>query len=61
MAKELSQAEGVSKLLVAQHDAYSGFLPEAITPLLQETQKQFNFTHIIAGASAFGKVCVCVC
>lgn len=61
VAKELGQAEGVSKLLVAQHDAYKGFLPESITPLLQETQKQFNFTHIIAGASAFGKVCVCVC
>ena len=30
--------------------------PEAITPLVLETQKQFNFSHILAGASAFGKV-----
>lgn len=55
VAKELGQAEGVSKLLVAQNGCYKGFLPEAITPLLLETQQQFNFTHIIAGASAFGK------
>lgn len=31
-------------------------LSEELTPLLLETQKQFNFTHICAGASAFGKV-----
>ena len=29
---------------------------EAITPLILETQKQFNFTHILTGAGAFGKV-----
>ena len=56
MAKELGQAEGVSKILVAQNGGYKGFLPEAETPLILETQKQFNFTLIFAGASAFGKV-----
>ena len=29
---------------------------EELTPLILQTQKQFNFTHICAGASAFGKV-----
>ena len=29
---------------------------EELTPLILATQKQFNFTHICAGASAFGKV-----
>lgn len=29
---------------------------EELTPLVLETQKQFKFTHICAGASAFGKV-----
>lgn len=29
---------------------------EELTPLILETQKQFSFTHICAGASAFGKV-----
>ena len=33
-------------------DQYSS---EALTPIVLETQKQFNFTHIVAGASAIGK------
>ncbi|KAM5173025.1 electron transfer flavoprotein subunit alpha, mitochondrial [Mantella aurantiaca] len=55
VADQLSKVEGVSKLFVAQHDAYKGFLPEELTPLVLEAQKQFKFTHICAGASAFGK------
>uniref|UniRef100_A0AAQ4QD74 Electron transfer flavoprotein subunit alpha n=1 Tax=Gasterosteus aculeatus aculeatus TaxID=481459 RepID=A0AAQ4QD74_GASAC len=47
--------QGVNKVLVAQHDSYKGSLPEELTPLILETQKQFKFTHICAGASAFGK------
>uniref|UniRef100_A0A670YZU4 Electron transfer flavoprotein subunit alpha, mitochondrial n=1 Tax=Pseudonaja textilis TaxID=8673 RepID=A0A670YZU4_PSETE len=31
------------------------FSPEELTPLILETQKQFSFTHICAGATAFGK------
>lgn len=30
-------------------------MPEAITPLIIAAQKQFNFSHIVAGASAQGK------
>ncbi len=56
IAEELTKAEGISKLLVAQHSGYKGLLPEALTPLLLDAQKQFSFTHVIAGASAFGKV-----
>ncbi|KAM4677184.1 electron transfer flavoprotein subunit alpha, mitochondrial [Discoglossus pictus] len=55
VAEELAKVQGVSKLFVAQHDAYKGFLPEELTPLILEAQKKFNFTHICAGASAFGK------
>ncbi|XP_003386426.1 PREDICTED: probable electron transfer flavoprotein subunit alpha, mitochondrial [Amphimedon queenslandica] len=55
VSKQLAQAEGVSKLLVAQNDIFDGFLAETLTPLILETQKQFNFTHILAGAGAFGK------
>uniref|UniRef100_A0A671XRY0 Electron transfer flavoprotein subunit alpha n=1 Tax=Sparus aurata TaxID=8175 RepID=A0A671XRY0_SPAAU len=51
----LCKVQGVKKVLVAQHDSYKGFLPEELTPLILQTQKQFNFTHICAGASAFGK------
>ena len=56
VAEEMAKAEGVSKLLVAQHGGYKGLLPEALSPLLIEAQKQFSFTHVISGASAFGKV-----
>uniref|UniRef100_A0A8B9SCR8 Electron transfer flavoprotein subunit alpha, mitochondrial n=1 Tax=Apteryx owenii TaxID=8824 RepID=A0A8B9SCR8_APTOW len=55
VAQEVSKVQGVAKVLVAQHDVYKGFLPEELTPLILETQKQFNYTHICAGASAFGK------
>uniref|UniRef100_A0A8D0HIL1 Electron transfer flavoprotein subunit alpha n=1 Tax=Sphenodon punctatus TaxID=8508 RepID=A0A8D0HIL1_SPHPU len=55
VAQELCKVQGVAKILVAQHDAYKGLLPEELTPLILATQKQFNYTHICAGASAFGK------
>ena len=31
---------------------------EALTPLILETLKQFNFSHVLAGAGAFGKVTI---
>ncbi|XP_050834349.1 electron transfer flavoprotein subunit alpha, mitochondrial isoform X2 [Serinus canaria] len=55
VASELSKVQGVAKVLVAQHDMYKGFLAEELTPLIVETHKKFNYTHICAGASAFGK------
>lgn len=32
------------------------FFLEALTPLLLAAQKQFKFSHIVAPATAFGKV-----
>ncbi|XP_054763558.2 electron transfer flavoprotein subunit alpha, mitochondrial-like [Lytechinus pictus] len=55
VAEELSKVSGVTRILVADSEEYKGFLPEALTPLLLATQKQFNFSHIAAGASSFGK------
>ncbi|NWZ09086.1 ETFA protein, partial [Agelaius phoeniceus] len=55
VASELSKVQGVAKVLVAQHDVYKGFLAEELTPLIVEAHKKFNYTHICAGASAFGK------
>ncbi|XP_056137356.1 electron transfer flavoprotein subunit alpha, mitochondrial [Lampris incognitus] len=55
IVEEISQVQGVKKILVAQSDSYKGALPEELTPLVLATQQQFNFTHICAGASAFGK------
>uniref|UniRef100_A0A8C8G122 Electron transfer flavoprotein subunit alpha n=1 Tax=Oncorhynchus tshawytscha TaxID=74940 RepID=A0A8C8G122_ONCTS len=56
VAQEVSKVLGVKTVLIAQNDAYKGSLTEELTPLILATQKQFNFTHICAGASAFGKV-----
>uniref|UniRef100_UPI00398F4FAF electron transfer flavoprotein subunit alpha, mitochondrial n=1 Tax=Pristiophorus japonicus TaxID=55135 RepID=UPI00398F4FAF len=55
VVEEISKVQGVKKILVAQNDIFKGFLPEELTPLVLATQKQFKFTHICAGASAFGK------
>ncbi|KAJ3595931.1 hypothetical protein NHX12_002341 [Muraenolepis orangiensis] len=55
VVEEISKVPGVKKVLVAQHDCYKGALPEELTPLILATQQQFSFTHICAGASAFGK------
>lgn len=52
---QLATAQGVGKILVADADSLKGFLPETIAPLILATQDQFKFSHIIAGASAFGK------
>jgi len=55
VVEQLSKAAGVSKILVAENGALQGLLPETLAPLIVETQKQFGFTHIVAGASAFGQ------
>lgn len=55
VVEQVSKVSGVSKVLVAENEAFKGFLPEALTPLIVASQKQFNFTHIMAGASTFGK------
>jgi len=55
VAEEVSKVAGVNKVLLADGDAFKGFLPEAMAPVLLEAQKQFNFTHLVAGASAMGK------
>lgn len=52
---QLAKAQGVSKILVADSDSLKGFLPETLAPLILATQGQFSFSHIVAGASAFGK------
>lgn len=54
-AELVAKVAGVNKVLVAENEAFKGFTAEALTPLILATQNQFKFTHIIAGASAFGK------
>lgn len=40
---------------MAEKDAFNGLTAESITPLVLALQNQFKYSHIIAGASAFGK------
>ncbi|XP_050314448.1 electron transfer flavoprotein subunit alpha, mitochondrial [Anthonomus grandis grandis] len=54
-AEQLSKAEGLSKILVAESDVFKGFVAENVSALVLETQNKFKFTHIVAGASSFGK------
>uniref|UniRef100_T1H128 Electron transfer flavoprotein alpha/beta-subunit N-terminal domain-containing protein n=1 Tax=Megaselia scalaris TaxID=36166 RepID=T1H128_MEGSC len=51
----LAKVPGVSKVLVAENEAFKGFTAESLTPLVLAAQTQFKFTHILAGATAFGK------
>jgi len=55
ISEALSKIEGVTKVLVAEKDAFNGLIPESITPLVIALQNQFKYSHIVAGASAFGK------
>lgn len=95
----MAKVKGVKKVILADNEAYKGFLPgllkfslslqkenlkscinfrqhwsvfyimhknefymnvfvflEALTPLLVAAQNQFKFSHIVAPATAFGKV-----
>ncbi|GAB1605241.1 electron transfer flavoprotein subunit alpha, mitochondrial-like [Argonauta hians] len=55
IAESVSKIKGVGKVLVAESESFKGFLPEALTPLLLSVQKQYKFSHVLAGASAVGK------
>jgi len=55
VAEEVSKIAGVKKVLLADNEAFKGFLPESLTPLVLATQNQFNFSHVLIGATAFGK------
>jgi len=55
VAEQLSKVDGVSKVFLAENDAYQGGMPESLTPLVVKLQNDLGFSHILAGASAFGK------
>ncbi|XP_067000832.1 electron transfer flavoprotein subunit alpha, mitochondrial [Anabrus simplex] len=55
VAEQVSKAVGIARVVVAEDAAFNGFTAESLTPLVVASQKQYNFTHIVAGATAFGK------
>ncbi|KAL3319935.1 hypothetical protein Ciccas_001391 [Cichlidogyrus casuarinus] len=55
VAEEAAKIEGVSKVIVADHADLESQLPERVTAYLVAVQKALNFSHVLAGASAFGR------
>ncbi|XP_018353734.1 PREDICTED: electron transfer flavoprotein subunit alpha, mitochondrial [Trachymyrmex septentrionalis] len=55
VAQNACKAKGVSKVLLADSDAFKGFTAESLTPLILKLYNEHKFTHILTGASAFGK------
>lgn len=55
VAEKVSKLKGVTRVLVAEGDAFKGFLPESMTSLVLKVQSDRKFSHIVAGASAQGK------
>lgn len=56
VAKQVSKADGLKKLLVAENDAFDGLLPERLAPVVLASCKQFQFTHVVGASTAFCKV-----
>lgn len=55
VAQNVCKAKGVSKVLLADSETFKGFTAEALTPLVSKLCNEHKFTHVLAGASAFGK------
>ncbi|KAH9403249.1 hypothetical protein TYRP_015132 [Tyrophagus putrescentiae] len=51
----LAQVEGVGRILTVESEALKGALPEVLTGIVLDAQKQFNYSHILSGASSVGK------
>jgi len=55
VAKEVAALEGVSKVIVADNDAYAHQVAENVSLLVSEVQAQGKYTHIIASTSPAAK------
>ncbi|TWU75582.1 Electron transfer flavoprotein alpha-subunit [Metarhizium rileyi] len=54
-AQEAAKVEGIEKIIKVESSTYEKGLPETYAPLLVENIKKGNYTHVIAGHTAFGK------
>uniref|UniRef100_A0A914XX09 Electron transfer flavoprotein subunit alpha n=1 Tax=Panagrolaimus superbus TaxID=310955 RepID=A0A914XX09_9BILA len=55
VAEEVSKVANVKRVLVAQDEKLKAQLPERVTATVMAAQNQFKFSHIVAGASSFGR------
>ncbi|HFZ8995312.1 TPA: electron transfer flavoprotein subunit alpha/FixB family protein [Citrobacter freundii] len=53
VASAAAQIAGVSKVLIAEHQAYAHQLPENLAPLIVEMSKEYS--HLLAAATTTGK------
>ena len=56
-ADELAKVDGVKRVLHVNDTKYDDNLSEPLAALIVSAQEKEKFTHILAGASAIGKVC----
>jgi len=55
VAEQVAKVANVKRVLVAEDEKLKNQLPERVTATVVAAQNQFKFSHILAGASAFGR------
>jgi electron transfer flavoprotein alpha subunit len=55
VADEVAKIAGVGKVLLADDARFKGFMPESLSPIVVNAQKQHSYSHIAANSTAFGK------
>lgn len=55
VAEQVAKINGIKRVLVAEDAQLKNNLPERVAPVVLASQKQFSFSSIVAGASAFGR------
>ncbi|KAF7638330.1 ETF domain-containing protein, partial [Meloidogyne graminicola] len=55
IANKAAKIPDVKRVLFSQNEKLNTNLPERVSTILSHVQRQFNFTHIIAGASTFSR------
>ncbi|KAL7074645.1 hypothetical protein ACQ4LE_006034 [Meloidogyne hapla] len=55
IANNAAKIPDIKRVLFSQNEKLEANLPERVSTILSAVQKQFNFTHIIAGASTFSR------
>ena len=54
-AAKLAAVNGVADVLAVEGDHFANGLPEEVAPVVSKVAKDGEFTHVLAGSSAFGK------
>lgn len=52
---EVSTVEGVTSVIYDDQKSFFRLLPESVSPILEQCQKEHNFSHILAPTTANGK------